>query len=193
MGLADDWWFWALAGLALIPLAALARRWDSLVFRARRWTIARGLVSLGPGQALARPARIRDPSWLAIPIALWVGAGPWIWGYDDSDGAVATALITAAAVLLLAVGGVVFPALWALELVVALWLVVAPWLVGYGDEGGPVGLSDTICGLLLAAVSVAALSAAERRLRTSAGGIGRLRQGRQDPASPERGDTGRGD
>jgi hypothetical protein len=77
-------------------------------------------------------------------------------------------------VLVLAFGGIVFPALWAFELLAGAWLLVAPWLVGYGDDNGPVGLSDTTCGVLLAIVSISALSAAERRLRPGAGGIGRL-------------------
>ena len=122
----------------------------------------------------------RDPSWLAFPIAVWVGAGPWIWGYDDSAEAVVTALVSAAAVLALALAGIIFPAFWALETIAGAWLVVAPWIVGYGDDGGPVGLSDTLCGLLLAAVSLAALSAAERRTATAAGGIGRLPPRDQD-------------
>jgi hypothetical protein len=172
--LADHWWFWVLVAGALVPVVALARRWGELVLRARRWAVGRGLVSLAPGQALAGSGQVRDHSWLAIPIAVWVGAGPWIWGYDDSSGAVASAIATATVVLALALGGIVFPALWAVQLLPAAWLTVAPWLVGYGDEGGPVGLSDTTCGVLLAIVSLGALSAAQRRLRVQSGGIGRL-------------------
>jgi SPW repeat len=172
--LAAHWWFWALVVAGLLPLATLSRRWDEIVVRVRGWAVARGLVSLPPGQKLSGRAQARDPSWLAVPIALWVAAGPWIWGYDDSAGAVACALASGGAVLVLAVGGIVFPALWALELLASAWLLVAPWLVGYGDDNGPVGLSDTTCGVLLAIVSIGALSAAERRLRPGAGGIGRL-------------------
>jgi hypothetical protein len=179
MALAGHWWFWALVAGALVPIVALARAWEGLVLRVRRRAVARGLVELPPGQTLG-PARARDLSWLAIPIAVWVGAGPWIWGYDDSSGAVTCALVTAAAVLVLALGGIVFPALWAVELLTAGWLVVAPWLVGYGNDGGPVGLSDTACGVLLAIASINALSAAEGRLRTGSGAIGRLRRGGED-------------
>jgi hypothetical protein len=172
--LAGNWWFWVLVAAALVPLVALSRRWGELVVRTRRWAVARGLVSLAPGQMLSGPAHARDLSWLAVPIAIWVGAGPWIWGYEDSAGAVASALASGGAVLVLAFGGIVFPAFWALELLAGAWLLVAPWLVGYGDDNGPVGLSDTTCGVLLAIVSISALSAAERRLRPGAGGIGRL-------------------
>jgi hypothetical protein len=172
--LASHWWFWVLVGAALVPAAALSRRWGDVVVGVRGWAVARGLLSLGPGQALTAPAGARDLSWLALPIAAWVGAGPWIWGYDDSAGAVACAIASACAVLVLALGGIVFPALWALQLLVAAWLVIAPWLVGYGNDGGPVGLSDTTCGVMLAIVSISALSSAERRLRPGAGGIGRL-------------------
>jgi hypothetical protein len=175
MGLAGEWWFWALALAALC--AALARRWPGFVVRARRWALARGLVSLPPGHTLASGRGEHDLSWLAIPIAVWVGAGPWIWGYDDSAGPVTAALATAASVLALTVAGVIFPALWALQVLAGVWLVVMPWIVGYGDDGGPVGLSDTICGLLLTAVAISALATAERRLRRGGGGIGRIGAG----------------
>jgi hypothetical protein len=61
-------------------------------------------------------------------------------------------------------------------------LVVAPWLVGYGDHDGPVGLSDVAAGVVIFAVAVASLSAAQRALRPSpgAGAIGRLRRGPSD-------------
>jgi len=177
MGLAGQWWFWALAATALVPLALLARRWPGILLRARRWALSRRLLSLAPGQTLSGPSGARDPSWLALPIALWVGAGPWVWGYDDSGEAVTSALVSGAAVLLIAIPGIVFPALWALELMVASWLLVAPWLVGYGNDGGPVGLSDTASGLLLSAVAIATLSGAERRVRAGGGGIGRLPPG----------------
>jgi hypothetical protein len=111
-------------------------------------------------------------------LGAWVVIGPWTWGYDDAAGAVATDVITGTLVIAIALGAIVFPSLWALELLSGLWLVVAPWLVGYGDTNGPVGLSDTIAGILICAVAVASLSAAQRALRPSpgAGGIGRLRR-----------------
>jgi hypothetical protein len=45
-----------------------------------------------------------------------------------------------------------------------MWLVLAPWIVGYGDEGGPVGLSDTFAGVIIAALALAALAAAAKRI-----------------------------
>jgi hypothetical protein len=107
--------------------------------------------------------------------------GPWTWGYDDDAGAIATDVVTGGLVIVIALFAIVFPGLWALEMIAGLWLVVAPWLVGYGDANGPVGLSDTIAGLLIFAVSIAALSSAQRALRSSPGSkaIGTL--GRRPP------------
>jgi hypothetical protein len=179
VGLSDDWWLWLLAAAALAAAVALSGRYRALVWKARRAAVRRGLIELPPGRALRPPAQgfWSDLSWLAFPIAVWVGLGPWIWGYDDVAGGVTADVVTAAALAALAAGAILFPALWALGLVAGLWLVIAPWLVGYGDEGGAVGLSDSIAGVVVCAVSIAALAGAERRL-VSGGGpgtIGRIR------------------
>jgi hypothetical protein len=177
MGLATHWWFWVLAASFVACSLALSRRYPALVLRARRMALRRGLVAVGSGQALRAPSSAgHDPSWLVFPIALWLGASPWIWGYDGEPGAIASDLVTAVAVLLLGLAAIVFPALWALETLAGLWLVVAPWLVGFGDTNGPVGLSDVACGVLLVTVAVAALVAAERQLTRGSGAIGRLRR-----------------
>ncbi len=133
-----------------------------------------------PGTGLVRRSQSvwRDPSWLTLPIAGWVAASPWIWGYDDVSGAIATDVVTGAAVGLAAIASLAFPAFMALEVIAGLWLVTAPWIVGYGNEGGPVGLSDTVAGVLLAIVAIGGLAAAERQVGPGqgSGGIGRLRQ-----------------
>ena len=189
MGLSHHWWFWALATAVLALAAAQSRRYPALVGRLRRLALRRHLISLPPGQALRPPGR--DLSWLAFPLAAWVAASPWIWGYDDAAGGPAADVLTAAAVLVLAVVSVVLPALWALVALAGLWLVVAPWAVGYGDAGGPVGISDVVAGVLLCTVSVAALASAERQVRTGSGAIGRLH--RPPSASRGHGDEHRGD
>jgi hypothetical protein len=177
MGLAGHWWFWVLAVSLGACSLALSRGYPALVLRVRRFALRRGLVSVGAGQALRAPRSAgRDPSWLVFPLALWLGASPWIWGYDGEPGAIASDLITAALVLLVALAAIVFPALWALETLAGLWLVVAPWLVGFGDANGPVGLSDVACGVLLTAIALAALVAAERQLTRGSGAVGRLRR-----------------
>jgi hypothetical protein len=62
-------------------------------------------------------------------------------------------------------------------LLAGLWLVVAPWIVGYGDEGGPVGLSDTLAGVMIAALGIAALTSATRRIASGAPmPVGRVRR-----------------
>jgi len=176
---AQNWWFWLLVAIGLGVATALSGRYRALVARARRAALERGLVSLPPGRMLSQSDRgfWSDISWLAFPAGVWVIASPWIWGYDDASGAVATDAVSGAVVLAVALVGVVFPAVWALGLGAGLWLVIAPWLVGYGDANGPVGLSDVVAGLLVCAVAIASLAGAERRVRAgaSSGAVGRIR------------------
>jgi SPW repeat-containing protein len=178
-GLAQNWWFWALAVAALAGLAGSSGRYRLLAARLRRAAVRRGLVDLPPGRALAHSAGgfWSDLSWLVLYAGAWVILSPWIWGYEEVEGAIATDAITGAAVIAIALAGIVFPALWALNILAGLWLVTAPWLVGYGDANGPVGLSDTVAGLVIAATAIATLAAAERRIRPGGGpgAIGRIR------------------
>ena len=89
-------------------------------------------------------------------MGLWVCASPWIWGYDDVDGAIAADLVTGAAIAVVSLAGVVFPALLALNVLAGLWLTTAPWLVGFGTDSGPVGLSDTLAGIATCALALPA-------------------------------------
>jgi hypothetical protein len=174
---ADEWWFWAFGALLLVGSAILGRRYPALVPRVRRAAVARGLVRLGPAQRLAPAAGTVDLSWLVFPAAVWVAASPWIWGYQDSGDAVAGDLSSAAALLGLGLIAVVLPSLWALVLLPGLWLVLAPWLLGYGDANGPVGISDTVAGLVVCIGAVSGLHAAERQAVPSrGGGVGRVRR-----------------
>jgi hypothetical protein len=177
-GLAGAWWFWVLVAAGLLATAALSGRYRRVAARIRRKAVARGLVELPPGRRLERDTGrfLSDISWLAFAIGVWVIGSPWIWGYDDAGGAIATDVVTGALIIVLAVVATVLPAVWSLELLGGLWMVVAPWLVGYGDANGPVGLSDTIVGLMLSAVAIASLSASQRALRAGEGrAIGRIR------------------
>jgi hypothetical protein len=182
---ADEWWFWVLTCVVVVAAALGSSRYRALAARARRASQERSLVEPGVGQRVdTRPGGFwSDLSWLSLLLGAWVAASPWIWGYDDVDGAVATDVITGAAVIALTLAGVVFPPLNALTIFAGLWLVLAPWIGGYGDEGGPVGLSDVIAGVMIAALGIAALSAASRRIATGAPmPIGRIR-GRTDDSS----------
>jgi hypothetical protein len=177
-GLADDGWFWALSSAVLLAAIALSGRYRTLTAGARAAAVRRGLVQLPRGQTLARSPRgfWSDLSWLALLAGAWVILSPWIWGYDDVDGAIAADVVTGLVVIVLALAAIVFPALWALNLLAGLWLVVAPWIVGYGDANGPVGLSDTIAGLLICTVSIACLAASQRAVRRGGTAIGRIRK-----------------
>jgi hypothetical protein len=176
--LADDWAFWVLAAVIVVSAAAVSPRYPQSVQRARRWAVRRGLISLPTGQRLAAraPRAWSEPGWLGFLLGAWVVLGPWIWGYSDAAGAVATDAITGGVVITIALLGILFPAVWALNLLAGLWLMTAPWLVGYGSEGGPVGLSDTAAGLALSVIAVVTLATAERALATGGGSraIGRL-------------------
>src|SRR5204862_7810917 len=137
-----------------------------LAAAARRRALEGSLVEPGAGRRIetAPGGFWSDLSWLSLLLGAWVAASPWIWGYDDVDGAVTSDLVTGAVVMALTVAGIVLPGLNALNVLAGMWLVIAPWLVGYGSEGGPVGLSDTLAGVAIAALGVAALAAASRRI-----------------------------
>ena len=181
--LADNWWFWALTG-ALVAAAVLwSGRYRALAARIRAVALDRRLVEPGAGGRIDTRAGgfASDLSWLSLLLGAWVAASPWIWGYDDVAGAVAADLVTGGAVIVLTLLGIVFPPLNALTVVAGMWLVLSPWVVGYGDEGGPVGLSDTVAGVLIAALGLAALTAAGNRI--APGGempIGRVQRSRDD-------------
>jgi hypothetical protein len=181
--LADDWWFWALTGLVLAAAVVASGRYRRLAASARRRAVERSVVEPGTGRSIdTSPGGFwSDLSWLSILLGLWVAGSPWIWGYDDVEGAVTTDLVTGLLVAAIAAVGIVLPALNSLNVLGGTWLVVAPWLVGYGSEGGPVGLSDTLAGVAIAALGIAALTSASRRVVTgSPMPIGRIRP----PAGP---------
>jgi hypothetical protein len=177
--LAERSWFWVVVAL-LVGVATLGSgRYRVLAASARSRALARRLVEPGSGRRI--DTRLggfwSDLSWLSILLGAWVAASPWIWGYDDVHGAIATDLVTGSAVIALTVAGIVFPPLNALTILAGVWLVPAPWLVGYGDEGGPVGLSDTLTGVMIATLGLAALAAATKRIVPGAEmPIGRVRR-----------------
>jgi hypothetical protein len=145
----------------------------------RAAAVRRGIVALPTGHALdTRSGGLgSDLSWLALMAGGWVVASPWIWGYQNADGAIATDVMTGSIVIVLTLAAIVFPALWALHLFAGTWLVIAPWLVGYGNANGPVGLSDTLVGIVICAIAIASLAASQRALRPGqAGAIGRIRR-----------------
>lgn len=176
--LSDDWGFWALIALTVAAAALGSSRYRAFVACIRRAALRGNLVDPGPGRRLVvEPGGFAsDLSWLSLLLGAWVLVSPWIWGYDDVEGAVATDVITGAAVIALTFVGLVLPSVSALNVVAGLWLVVAPWLVGYGSKGGPVGLSDTVSGVAIAALAIAGLAAAANRIAPgTAGPIGRVR------------------
>jgi hypothetical protein len=174
--LSDDWWFWAITALILAGAALGSRRYRALTAAARRLSLQRGLVEPGPGRGLTVEAGgfWSDLSWLSLLLGAWVAASPWIWGYDDVEGAVTTDAVTGGAVVVLTIAGIVLPSISALNVLAGLWLVAAPWLVGYGGEGGPVGLSDTLAGVAIAVLAIAALTTATGRIVPESGPIGRV-------------------
>ena len=178
-GLADAWWFWAVVAILLLAAAAVSGRYRMLAARARAEAVRRGFVSLPPGLALGRATRgfWSDLSWLALAAGMWVVLAPWTWGYEDASGAIPTDVVTGTAVIALSLAAIVLPGLWALVLFAGTWLLIAPWIVGYGDANGPVGLSDTIAGVVICAVAITCLAGSQRALRRGdSRAIGRLRR-----------------
>src|SRR5688500_11389786 len=177
-GLADEWWSWAIAGTLLVAAIAFSGSYRTLAARGRAAAVRRGLVEFPPGSAIrsAPSAFWSALSWVVLAAGVWVVLSPWIWGYENVDGAITTDVVTGGVVIALTLAAVVFPALWALVLFAGMWLVIAPWIVGYGDAHGPVGLSDTVAGILICAVAVASLVTSQRALRAGdSRAIGRIR------------------
>src|SRR3954468_21651302 len=127
---ADHWWFWALAALALAVGAAASPVYRRAAARLRAWAVKHRLVDPGVGRRLdPEPAGFwGDLGWLLMLTGAWVALSPWIWGYDSEPGAVATDVSAGAAIVLLSLGGILFPALLALNLLLGTWLMIAPWL-----------------------------------------------------------------
>ncbi len=184
--LADEWWFWALIGALLAAALLRSGSYRALAARIRAVALERRLVEPGAGGRIDTRAGGfgSDLSWLSLLLGAWVAASPWIWGYDDVAGAVAADLVAGGAVIVLTVLGIAFPPLNALTVMAGLWLVLSPWVVGYGDEGGPVGLSDTVAGVAIAALGLAAMTAAGNRITPGAEmPIGRIQRSRNEPPS----------
>jgi hypothetical protein len=177
--LADHWWLWALTGLVVIGAALGSGGYRRIAASARSRALARGLVEPGQGLRVETAAGgfWSDLSWVSLLLGAWVVASPWIWGYDDVHGAVATDVVTGSMVIVLTLAGVMLPPLNALTIPAGLWLVLSPWVIGYGNEGGPVGISDAVAGMLIAALGIAALASASRRIARGASmPAGRLRR-----------------
>jgi hypothetical protein len=175
--LAEHWWFWAAVGALAAAIVATEPRWRTAVAAVRAAALGRRLVAEGAGRTFERggEGRLSEPALPAFFLGVWVCASPWIWGYDDVDGAIAADVVTGAAIAVVSLAGVVFPALLALNVLAGLWLTTAPWLVGFGTDSGPVGLSDTLAGIAASALALLGMTAATKRLRSAEPGpIGRV-------------------
>ena len=119
--------------------------------RAGGWRCA-GSSTAGAGQRLeTAPAGFWcDLSWLALAAAGRLGGVLAVdLGLRRRDGRDRQRLSRRAAVIASRPAGDPLPGAPGARTAAGTWLMIAPWLVGYGGEGGPVGLSDTIAGLLL--------------------------------------------
>ncbi len=177
--LADEWWFWAAAGMVFAGALAANGRYRRGAAELRRRAVARRIVDPGAGQRLeTAPAGFwGDLGWLLMVVGAWVALSPWIWGYDGEPGAITSDVPTGIAIIVISAAGILFPGLLTLNVAIGTWLMIAPWLVGYGGEGGPVGLSDTIAGLVVIVASLLTLSDAARRTRPAQpGAVARIRR-----------------
>jgi hypothetical protein len=174
---AEQWWFWAAMGALVVAIVATEARWRSAAASVRAAALGRRLVTEGAGRAIARggDGRWSEPWLPGLVVGVWVCASPWIWGYEDVEGAIAADVVTGTAIAVVSLAGVVFPALLALNVLAGLWLTTAPWLVGFGTDSGPVGLSDSLAGVATGALALRGMTAATRRLRSAEPGpIGRV-------------------
>jgi len=174
---AEQWWFWAAVGALAVAIVATEPRWRATAAAVRAAAVGRRLVAEGAGRTIERSSEGRwSEPWLpAFFMGIWVCASPWIWGYDDVDGAIAADVVTGVAIAVVSLAGVVFPALLALNVLAGLWLATAPWLVGFGTASGPVGLSDSLAGIATCALALRGMTAATRRVRSAEPGpIGRV-------------------
>ena len=176
---ADRPWFWALTAATVAALVLSEPWWRRMAAAVRAGALRRGIVAEGAGQMVdtAPGGPWSEPGIPGFLLGLWVCASPWVWGYEDADGAVATDLVTGGAIAVIFLTGIVFPAVLALNLLAGLWLVIAPWLVGYGSGGGggSVGLSDTFAGVATCGLALRGLSVASRRPRAGPPGpVGRI-------------------
>jgi len=174
---ADRPWFWALIAAFAAAVVLSEPRWRRMTAAVRAGALRRRLVEEGTGLAVetAPAGPWSEPGLPGFLLGLWVCASPWVWGYEDVDGAVTADLVTGAAIALISLAGILFPALLALNLLAGLWLTIAPWLVGYGSEGGSVGLSDTFAGLATCGLALRGLSAASKRVHVAPPGpVGRI-------------------
>ena len=174
---AEHWWFWAAAGALAAAIVATEPRWRTAAAAVRAAALGRRLVAEGAGLTFERggEARWSEPWLPGFFVGVWVCASPWIWGYEDVEGAIAADVVTGAVIALVSLAGVLFPAFLALNVLAGLWLTTAPWLVGFGTDSGPVGLSDTLAGLATGVLALRGMTAATRRLRSAhPGPIGRV-------------------
>jgi hypothetical protein len=175
--LAERWWFWAAVAVAAMATLLTEPRWRRAAAALRDRALRRRLVEEAAGMTVdSGPGDPWSETWLpAVLVGVWVCGNPWIWGYDDHDGAIATDVVTGAVIAAVSLAGVLFPALLSLNLFAGLWLTTAPWLVGFGTERGAVGLSDTVAGVLTCGLALRGMNAATRRLRAAQpGAIGRV-------------------
>jgi hypothetical protein len=179
MPLYEEWWFWALVAGAIVAAVAVEPAYRRGVARLRESALRRRIVEPGPGERVeTKPGRRgSEPTLALLGIATWVALSPWIWGYDDVDGAVTSDVVTGVAIAGVSAAGAVFPALLALDVLAGMWLVTAPWLVGFGTENGLVGLSDVVAGIAVCILALQGMTEAGRRLRAARPGpIGRVRR-----------------
>ena len=163
---AEHWWFWGAIALVAMAAVGAAGRWRTLMARVRRRALGAGIVEAGGSTGVdTQPGGFwAELSWTRVLLGAWIAAGPWIWGYDDSSGAIATDVSAGAVILAGTMAGIVFPAVLVLPIAAGTWLLVAPWLVGYADDAGAASLSDVLCGLAVVATAIADMASAARRV-----------------------------
>lgn len=70
-------------------------------------------------------------------LGLWFVLSPWVVGYQDSSGAVATAIVLGILMIIASFGAMLVPKAWEewSEVVLGILMIIAPWVVQFSSNG----------------------------------------------------------
>ncbi len=88
-------------------------------------------------------------------VITWVAVSPWLWGFADSNAAVANHVFMVFSFGPLAMLIVSLRPAALVTIIGGLWLVLSPWVLGYATDH-QAWLNELVTGLLLIALSASA-------------------------------------
>lgn len=102
---------------------------------------------------MKQPKHWQDP--LNALIGVWVILSPWALGFQDTQVAMANAVVFGLALLAAALGATFVPRAWEelTEGAIGLWLMASPWALGFSMHRNAM-LSTLIAGIVVAALAL---------------------------------------